>query len=62
MTTDPETEMSGLGHDGDELDFDGPIGELVEMTIEAGYTLEYTALFGDELITVKVEREEITRH
>lgn len=62
MTTDPETDLSDFGHDGEELDFDGPVGELVEATIELGYTLEYTALFGDELITVKVEREEITRH
>ena len=62
MTTDPETDLADFGHDGEELDFDGPVGELVEATIELGYTLEFKALFGDELITVKVEREEITRH
>lgn len=62
MTTDPKTEMAVSGHDGEELDFDGPVGDLVEDAIEYGYTLEFKALFGDELITVKVEREEITRH
>lgn len=57
MPVDRET-----GQEPEELDFDGPVGDLVETAIDGGYAIDIAFLFGDELITVKVERETITRH